>query len=205
MIGIRILGNLAVGEPNEDRGLITWLHCIVYESTGDDDDECEDDDETDIGNALVAIVHVGEAAHCNVSLLDALDAEGAEFEALYPVYFDEDWFKDEYAQGHGTDLFYIAELSIDDAHRKRNVDLAVVRRLCASFAAGCELVVMPYASEDEAKHWSMLGFVVSTEGQASGLMHLQQALRGPRVVDFAGNGRFRVLPNVEPERLRKMN
>ncbi|MDC3956065.1 hypothetical protein [Polyangium jinanense] len=205
MIGLRLVGNLPVAEPNEDRGLITWLHCVVYESSGHNKDECEDDDEEDIGSVLIALIHVEEASRLNVSLLDALDAEDAEFETIYSVYFDDDWFKDEYAQGRGSDLLYIAEMSIDDAYRKRNVDLAVIRRLCTTFAAGCELVVMPYTSEDETKRWSTLGFVVSTEGQPSGLMHLQQASGGPRVVDFAGNGRFRVLPNVEPRRLRKMD
>jgi hypothetical protein len=201
MIGIRVSANLPVREPDEDSGVITWLHCTVYES----DDEGEGAVERDIGSALIALVHVGEAADHNVSLLDALDAEGPELEALYSIYFRDGWIKDELSRGHGNDLLYIDELCVDEPHRERNVDLAVLRQLCVSFAGGCELIVMPYSCEADVKRWASLGFVVSTEGQPAGFLHLQQAAIRPRVVDVAGSGGFRVVPNLSPVKLRKMN
>jgi hypothetical protein len=35
----------------------------------------------------------------------------------------------------------------------RNIELALVRRLCDTIGEGCELAVMPYESESEIERW----------------------------------------------------
>ena len=46
-----------------------------------------------IGEARVARIHVGEASNLNEPLCHVLDADSGELEALYDVFFDEDWLR----------------------------------------------------------------------------------------------------------------
>lgn len=206
MIGIRVAADMmVVGEPDEDQGIITWLHCTIYEVTESDDEE-EGEKEASIGSADVAIIRAGQAENHGVSLVEALDAESGELEALYWVYFDDDGnYKGEFVQGFGSDLLYISEVSIEERYLARNVDLAVVQQLSRSFGGGCELIVIPYESDEDAQRWSMLGFVVSTEGKRTGYMHLQQAFKAPRVVETDESGTFKIMPSVTPDEIENMH
>ncbi len=206
MIGIRVVGDMrVVGEPDEDDGIITRLYCMIYDVTESDDDD-GGEKEVEIGGAEVAIIHVGQADNHGVSLVDALDADSGELEALYWVYFDENGeYKDKFVAGGGRDLLYISDVKIEESYRERNVDLAIVRQLSRSFGGGCELVVIPYESEPDAKRWSTLGFVVSTDGEPTGFMHHQQAFVAPRVVETDEPGRFKVVPNLTPDEIEKVN
>lgn len=66
-----------------------------------------------------------------------------------------------------------------------------MRRLCDTLGSGCELVVVAYEGEAEAKLWRSMGFA-KTPGR-QGLMHLSQAFVQPRVVPVRGDEeRFRV-------------
>jgi hypothetical protein len=50
----------------------------------------------------------------------------------------------------------------------------------------------------------MLGFVVSTEGEPTGYMHLQQALVAPRVIETDESGTFKLIPNLTPDEIEKV-
>lgn len=165
-----------------------------------------DEEERDhvVGTASAAIIHAGVA---DGQLWDAMDADSGELEALYGAYFDDDYFKEEYAQGFGHDLLYVSEVSLTPDYQGRNLELAVVRRLCDTLGSGCELVVVAYEGEAEARLWRSMGFT-RTPGR-DGLMHLSQAFVQPRVVSVRGDeDRFRVQRNESAEavaRRRRLN
>ncbi|MBI2392814.1 MAG: hypothetical protein HYV09_24730 [Deltaproteobacteria bacterium] len=181
-------------EPDADGGLISWLDIEIVESGARED-------EASVGRGRAAIIH---AAVAGDELCDAMDADSGELEALYSVYFDGEWLKDEFAEGFGHDLLYVSELELAPVWRGRNIELAVVRRLCDTVGSACALVVVPYANEAEAAHWRAMGFE-KTSG-AKGLMHLRQAFEQPRVVrDGYDDERFRVEPVDSADKRRRMN
>ncbi|MDI1435175.1 hypothetical protein [Polyangium sorediatum] len=142
---------------------------------------------------------ISSALDLNVPLLDVLDADSGELEALHDIFFENDWLKDEYLEGGGNDALYISELVIDPAYEGRNIDLALVRRLCDTLAQGCTVAILPYASQRDIDHWTPLGFEVTPPGGAGGYLHLLLGTRRARVDDPDQPGVFKVLPNPSPE------
>jgi hypothetical protein len=199
MLCMQFFGGIPLDEPNVDEGFITWIQVEIHD--WDDEGEGEGSMER-IGMATVAIVHVGEAINSGLDLLEALDADSGELEAMYHVYFEGHWYKDEFENASGNDLLYIADIEIGKEYAGRNIELAVVRRLCDTIGHGCGLVVMPYESPAEVEHWSRMGFAVSTPGEPTGLMHMTMDVRRPRIADPDGTGRFRVLPNAHEKKGR---
>jgi hypothetical protein len=189
MLRINVSANIPLHEPDADEGLITWFSVGVY--YGEDENE-----EERIGEATVALVHVGEAANAGQDLLDALDADSAELEALYHTYFQDDWIKDRFMDGSGSDLLYVADIEIAAAYDGRNIDLAVVRRLCNTIGHGCGLAVIPYDSKAEIAHWSRMGFAVSTPGKPTGWLHMTMGDRKARIAGPEDDGRFKIVPNL---------
>ncbi len=193
---LKISTEIPLSEPDADCGLVTWLNVVVVAIHEDPEPEPE------IGRVKAAIIHVGCA---NGDLFFALDADSGELEQLYQVYFDGDWFKEELYHGVGHDMLYVSEVEIDPAYRDRNIELAVVRRLCDTLGSGCELAVIYAEDEASSEHWKHMGFELSMAGETTGLMHLAQAFRNPRVDDPNGEGHFKVLPNLSPEQRRTHN
>jgi hypothetical protein len=194
MLRINVSASIPLHEPGAAEGLITWFGVDVYYGEEENEEEL-------IGEATVALVHVGEAANTGQDLLEALEADSAELEALYHTFFQDDWIKDEFVDGSGTDLLYVADLEIAAACDGRNIDLAVVRRLCDTIGHGCGLTVIPYESKAEVAHWSRMGFVMSTPGESTGWLHMTMGDRKARIAGPDGEGRFKVVPNVaEPKR-----
>lgn len=144
-----------------------------------------------LAHARIALVHVGEIADDHGDVWRALRAAGIEY--LHDTYFDQGWFKDEFADGAGLDLLYVAELDVDARFAGRNLDLALLRRVSQTLGSGCQLVVMPYKSALEAAHWSPVGFEISTPGRSRGLLHLKLGLQHAPVVDTSGDGSYEVL------------
>lgn len=144
------------------------------------------------GTARIALVHVGEIADAHGDLLPAL--HGTSLEPLADAYFTQGWYKDEFADGAGLDLLYVERVEMDEDLRARNVDLAMIRRLCDTLGSGCQLAVMPYTDALTAAHWSRLGFMLTTPGRGAGLMHMKLGDRNVRVVDSSGTGDFEILP-----------
>ena len=151
-----------------------------------------------VGRARAAIIHASIAGG---GLYDAMDADSGELEALYSVYFDGNYFKEQFSEGVGSDLLYVSDVELIPGVRGRNIELAVVRRLCDTLGTGSELVVVPYGDEREAASWGSMGFT-KTEG-ASGLMHLSQAFVPPRIARRDGEDRFRVQLTPAQERERR--
>jgi hypothetical protein len=112
---------------------------------------------------------------------------------MHDVYFAQGWYKDDYADGAGIDLLYVDQLVVDDASRAKNLDLAIVRRLCDTIGSGCQLAAMAYRDAHEAAHWGRLGFALSTPGRTTGFMHMKLGYRHARVVDLTGTGDYQVL------------
>jgi len=163
---------------------VTWMDVEVTE---------EGESRVVIGTARVALVHVGEIADAHGDLLPAL--HGTPLEPLADAYFAQGWYKDDYADGAGIDLLYVESVEMSEAHRARNIDLAMVRRLCDTLGSGCQLSVMPYSTAAVAAHWGRLGFSLTTPGRGRGLMHMKLGQRHARVVDANGTGDFEVLPS----------
>lgn len=169
-------------EPSS--GVVTWFDADVMEIL-------EDESELKLGEASAALIHAGDR---DEDLLFALDADSGELEAMYHVYFDKNGdLRDQFVQGTGLNVLYVAGIELGDEHRSRNIDLAVLRRLADALGDGCELVVIPYESKSEAEHWQRMGFQVSTPGAETGYVHLPLAFRQARVVPD-GDG-FKVLPD----------
>lgn len=72
-------------------------------------------------------------------MLDVLDADSGELEALYHVFFDAGRFRDEFVQGAGSDLLYVSEVRLEPRWKGRNIDVMMsgmrtMRDKCVEFA-----------------------------------------------------------------------
>lgn len=193
MLRVIVETELSLGEPDVDQGLVTWFGVRIMAGHGDESVE--------IGQARVARVHVGEASNRGEGLYDVLDADSGELEALYDVFFEDDWFREQFTMGAGSDLLFVSHVDLKPGWEGRNIDLALVRRLCDTIGEGCELAVMPYESESEITLWQRLGFAVTTPGQQEGYLHLSLGAKSPRIVatdHFFGSYRVEAPPE-EPE------
>jgi len=168
---------------DQQSGYVTWLDVKVTQ------------DDRSHGGARVALVHVGEIADAAGEVWPAL--HGTRLESLHDVYFAHGWYKDDYADGAGIDLLYIDHITIDEAHRNKNLDLALVRRLCDTLGSGCQLAVVAYHDAAAAAHWARLGFTISTPGRTTGLMHMKLGYRHAHVVDATGSGDYEVVSPVD--------
>ena len=183
--------SIPLSEPNVDDGLITWFRIEIF-----------DDDETParpVGRAQAGRIHASHAFDCGESIYDALDADSGELEALYEVFFEDGWLKDDLSEGSGSDVLYVADIDIRPPYQAWNIDFAVVRRLCDSLGQGAALAVMPYESTEEIARWAQLGFEVATPGADEGYLFLRLTHRTARVDDSDKPGHFKVLPNPAPE------
>lgn len=163
-------------------GYVTWLDVRVSDAAQVH------------GAARVALVHVGEIADAAGEVWPAL--HGTRLESLHDVYFAQGWYKDDYADGAGIDLLFIEQITIDEEQRGRNLDLALVRRLCDTLGSGCQLAVVAYPDAERAAHWAKLGFAISTPGHTAGLMHLKLGYRHAQVVDATGSGDYEVVSSA---------
>jgi hypothetical protein len=193
VLRLSVSTRISVDEPTADGGFVTWFDVRIHRFSEMDDDgglggaDIEEGDEgvEQIGRAEIAIVHVGAVLASHDTLYDVLDADSGDLEALYHLYFDEDqdWFKDEFACAPGVDLGYLQDLTIEPAWQGRNIEFAVVQRLCDTIAAGCKVLVVPVSSPEEVTHWAQMGFEVpASEGSDPGHVHLNNELVHPRVV-----------------------
>jgi hypothetical protein len=160
-------------------GYVTWLDVRVT------------DESRSFGTARIAIVHVGEIADAAGEIWPAL--HGTRLEAIHDVFFEQGWYKDDYADGAGIDLLFIDHITIDDEHHGKNLDLALVRRLCDTLGSGCQLAVVAYGDAERAGRWGRLGFAISTPGRTTGLMHMKLGYRHAQVVDATGSGDYEVV------------
>jgi hypothetical protein len=179
-----ISSQVGLEEPSAWGGLLTWLDIQI----GDED---ERERRSICGHARVAIVHAGVDG---ATMWEVLDEESAELEALYERYFDGGWVKEAFGIG-GVDLMYIEELTIDAAHRGRNIELAVVRRLCDTIGRGCAIAVVPYESNADVEFWQKMGFKVTEPRAMPGTMHMESAFVQPRVRGPNATGHFWAVVN----------
>jgi hypothetical protein len=197
-----ITATIDLAEPSADGGFITWIHADVARGDAEpDDDSADDAPAASLGQIRVALIHVGKIEESGGDLLEVLDADSGDLEALHHLYFDEEGdFLEEFAQGAGPDLLYVAGVHIAEAWRGHGVELAIVRRLCDTLGTACELAVVTYTEPAEAEAWLRMGFEVTRapESGACGYLHLALAFRHPRVVEAEDGERFRVVPNPGP-------
>ena len=164
-------------------GYVTWLDVKVSDGV------------RIYGSARVALVHVGEIADAAGEVWPAL--HGTRLEPLHDVYFAQGWYKDDYADGAGIDLLFIEHITIAEEHRGKNLDLALVRRLCDTLGSGCQLAVVAYGDAEGAAHWGRLGFAISTPGRTAGLMHMKLGYRHAQIVDATGSGDYEVVATTD--------
>jgi len=197
MLTLRVTADISLDEPTVDSGFVTWLDIDILAQ--DHDAETE----TEVGAAQVALIHVGETCNLGQSLAEVLDADSADLEALFDVYFEDGWLKEEFADAVGANVLYVDDISLQTSWQGRNVEMAVVRRLSDTVGDGCALAVVPYRSDEEAEPWVRMGFGVTRPPSRDrcGYLTLQLALRSARVVE--DGARFRVIPNPLPKEKRK--
>lgn len=130
--------------------------------------------------ARLAVVHVGEMADALGDLAPTM--KDARLEAVHDIYFEDGWYKDDFADGAGIDLLFVESIMLGEGMAERNLDLAVIRRIAETLGSGCQLVVQPYRNALEAARWAPLGFTVSTHGRTAGLMHLKLGQRNADIV-----------------------
>lgn len=189
-----IEAELILDEPSADQGLVTWFAVRVVA------DRDEGGDAEVVGRARIARIHVGQAANIGEPLHDVLDADNAELEALYGVFFENDWFGEQFSEGAGSDLLYVSQVTVEPGWQGRNIELALVRRLCDTMGQGCELAVMPYGSEADAEPWQRLGFSITTPAQPAGYLHLPLGTRQARVVPNEDFSSYKIVANPPPDR-----
>lgn len=181
---LSISADIELVTPGTNGGYVTWLDVRL----GDGDRCC--------GIARAALVHVGEIADTHGDLWPAL--RGTRLEALHDVYFQQGWYRDEFADGAGIDLLFVESIELDESARNRNLDVALVNRLAETIGSGCQLVVMEYRTAMEAAHWAQLGFAITTGGRSAGFMHLKLGYRHATVVDASGANGFALLASNAP-------
>lgn len=164
-------------------GYVTWLDVRVSDGA------------KSFGTARIALVHVGEIADAAGEIWPAL--QGTRLEPLHDTYFSQGWYNDDYADGAGIDLLFIEHITIEPEHQGKNLDLALVRRLCDTIGSGCQLAVVGYNEPLKAARWGKLGFQVSTPGKSVGTMHMKLGYRHASVVDATGSGHYEVIGNGE--------
>jgi hypothetical protein len=168
---LSISADIELATPGTKTGYVTWLDVRLGDA------------ERTYGVARVAIVHVGEIADAHGDLWPVL--RGTRLEALHDVYFQQGWYKDDFADGAGIDLLYVESIELDESARNKNLDIAMVNRLAQTIGSGCQLVVMGYRSALDAAHWAQLGFAVTTAGRGAGYMHLKLGYRSNGIVEDA--------------------
>lgn len=176
---LSITADVPLDEPSLKQGYVTWFKVLVSDGV------------LQYGQAKVALIHVGEIADAQGDLLPAL--KSMKLESLHDVYFERGWYKDDYADGAGMDLLYVESIELAPEQRDKNLELAVIRRLCDSIGSGCQIAVMTYGTARDAAHFGQLGFEISTPGKMQGLQHMKLGHRQARVVDTTGTGAFQVL------------
>ncbi|MEO8178505.1 MAG: hypothetical protein ABI895_06705 [Deltaproteobacteria bacterium] len=182
---------VVLDEPSADQGLVTWFDVRMVEGFDGADGAVA-------GRARVARVHVGAALDVGESLGDVLDADSGELAALYPVFFDEGGLRDEFVQGAGSDLLYVGEVRLEPGWDGRNIELALVRRLCDTLGQGCDVAVVSCASDADVARWQRMGFAPS--GKDGRHAHLALASRQARVVPSDDFSRYKIVANPPPGR-----
>ncbi len=187
---LHVSTDIPLSEPNVDFGYVTWFSVDVYDDDGPEPKR--------IGHARIARLHAENAYDHHDPLVQALAGASAELRALYDVFYEDAWLKEWVTDGVDHDLVYVQKIEMDAEYSARNVDLALVRRLCDVVMHGAGLVVIPYSSPEKFAHWMQLGFVMSTPDVNQGYLHLDLDVRRPRVDDPDKPGYFRFLPNPLP-------
>lgn len=174
MLTLELQTTLLLDEPSHLDGFVTWLEADVI------DDDFTADYMTKVGHAHVAVIHVGMIADAGRSLRDVLDADSGELAALHEPYFEDGWLRrDLVAGGRASDLLYVSDLALDGTYADRQVDVAIVRRLCDTLGVGCGLAVVPVLARDDLERWIAHGFQVTRpvrQGEV-GYLHLNTSLR----------------------------
>jgi hypothetical protein len=186
-----ITTELRLGEPGVDEGLVTWLEIVIVEPD-------EHGTDADVGEARAALLHVGQALDLGEDLWCVLDADSGSLESLSSVYFDKYGFREEFAAGKGSDLLFIENIEIKAPYEGRNIELALVRRLCDTVGEGCELAVIEATTQAEAARWQRMGFEMTQLGSTKGFMHLNLSRRQPRIVETEDRGCYRAVSNPAP-------
>lgn len=186
VVRLIVESELVLDEPTVDQGLVTWFRARVVKAL-------EGDKGTVIARARLARVHVGLAAEVGVPLRKVLGADSAELQELYGEFFDDDWFQEQFAEGEGSDLLYLSELTVEAEWRGRNIEFAMARRLCDALGQGCELAVIAYAANEDLASWQTLGFTGAVEQGQGGFLHMPLGSRQAQVQLCADATRFRIV------------
>ncbi len=176
MFTLDIATQTRLSRPDADSGFVTWLDITVISH------DHATDEETKVGTARAAIVHVGAIANSEESLADVLDADSDELEALYGIYFEDNWIRADVAEAvGGSDLLYLSTHELAKCSAPEAVVVSIVRRLCETLASGCGLAVVPYSENERIAHWLAAGFKITvlTRDGATGYLHLDTGLRAP--------------------------
>ena len=76
-------------------------------------------------------LYIGDSGEEYLVRMEDLDNDGdCHDQGEHGIYFDGDHLRDEYTEGVGSDLLYIAEAILEPGWEDQGIELALVRRLC---------------------------------------------------------------------------
>jgi hypothetical protein len=191
MLLLKTTSTTPLTEPNVEAGFVSWLE-IEIQST-------REDTAVAAGELHVAVIHLGEVMNRSASVYDVLDADSADLEALYGVFFEGSALKPEHDSGTGSDLLYFARVDVASGWHQRGLDEAAVKRVIETWGSGCTVAVMPVTDEGEAVQWGRLGFVPVRDPRPGviGYSALDLSLKHPRVREVEDDV-YRFVVDVEP-------
>jgi hypothetical protein len=85
-----------------------------------------------IGQACDARIHIGEASNLGDPTNHVLDADSGELQALYDVFFEDDWFRDQFTIGAGSDLLFVSHLDLKPGWKERGIEHIVIAQFASS-------------------------------------------------------------------------
>lgn len=191
---LHVSADIQLSEPTVDCGLVTWFHIDIL-----DDDRDDGSEPIRAGHTRVVRIRASHAADNYESLWETIFAGSGELEAIYEIFYHDRGLKKNFSDGSSADVLYVSEIDLEPAYEHRNIDLALLRRLCDTICHGSALAVVDYTSQHDIAHWERLGFEVATPGADEGYLFLRLTHRTARIDDPDKPVHFKVLPNASPE------
>jgi len=174
---LRLTTHTCLTRPDVEDGFVVWSDVALV--------RMEDDDHVEpMGSTHAAVIHAGAASAVSSRIHDVLEAESAELYSLYGLYLDDEGLKREFATGVGPNLLYIRTVELLPEFAGRNIEYAIVRRLCDVLGGGCAIAVIRCGDASDSERWKALGFQVSRPG----VMHAWLGNDPPELVEVDGQG-----------------
>lgn len=183
MLGIpmrlRIITDTSLHHPDELEGCIAW-HDIEIQDL---------DDKYDLQAIGTARTGVVNSFYLSDKVRRTKHPDGDEIEPLHALILAND----PHGLGLGLDVLYFSSVKISPERQGRNIELAVVLRVCDLMGMGCALAAINVEEPDHVAYWARIGFE-RTPG-TSGLLHADLDREPPGIIEDEDTGSFHIVPH----------